>query len=391
MSLEIQLGHPCPHLIIEDPANVSSDGTLATKAPVASADAVRVLANDRDYVPPAGLWSTARVVSSRRGPYRIVKCDAKTRVGSDGDLLTVTTTAGSATVTLPTGDAVTVERILRAIRLATGVVEAESADGALSLTDPGPSGPSSRVLVGGGATSALGFVQRGARGVEIIPPWELVAEPSVLPSEFPIGLLSVPARRPRFVRLPQGSPTFKATYTTPPAWCPRCGGTYVENDYRFDVQGDEILIGDENLLYQSCLKAILTRLGSNPYHPSYGSAITTRIGSKAISAIAVRIREDVTTALTTVQNLQREQARYQLVSDRERLAAVIGVQVTPHPSDPTVFRVEVAVRNGSNRPVSIDIVFSVPGAVALAGTNGLALGLEPTGLTVDQSRRFLAP
>jgi len=34
----------------------------------------------------------------------------------------------------------------------------------------------------------------------------------------------------------------------------------------------------------------------------------------------------------------------------------------------------------------LSVVFSVPGAVALAGTNNLTLGLESTGLTVAESR-----
>ena len=57
--------------------------------------------------------------------------------------------------------------------------------------------------------------------------------------------------------------------------------------------------------------------------------------------------------------------------------------------DPTIFFVDVVVRNASNKPVNITTVFSVPGTIALAGSNGKTLGLEPTGLTNSQSQRVL--
>ena len=55
--------------------------------------------------------------------------------------------------------------------------------------------------------------------------------------------------------------------------------------------------------------------------------------------------------------------------------------------DPTVYFVDVVVRSGSNQPVYLTTVFTVPGAVALAGSNNTALGLEGVGLT--QSRLLL--
>lgn len=112
----------------------------------------------------------------------------------------------------------------------------------------------------------------------------------------------------------------------------------------------------------------------------------TRIGSKANKASEMLIKEDVQNSLRRVQDLQRGQGKYQLVSDKERLYQIRNIQVTQDQNDPTVFRVSVTVQNGSNKPVIVDIVYSVPGAVALAGTNGLTLGLEPTGLTAAQSR-----
>ena len=134
-------------------------------------------------------------------------------------------------------------------------------------------------------------------------------------------------------------------------------------------------------------KAILTKKGTNPYHAAYGCSIMDRIGRKRVQAAAGAIREDVIQALNSVQTLQSGQRRFQQVTDKERLYRVEDVSVTPSATDPTVFTVGVTVRNGSNRPVSLNIVYSAPGAIALAGTNGQSLGVS--GLSSSQAQRFL--
>ena len=134
----------------------------------------------------------------------------------------------------------------------------------------------------------------------------------------------------------------------------------------------------ENLLYQACLKAILTVKGSNPYHPGYGSSIMSRIGQKNNLLAASQIKEDIVKALSSIQNLQNGQMKYQQVTDKERLYRVSSVNVS-NTQDPTVFLVDVVVVNGSNKPVSISITYTAPGAVALAGSNGGSLGTEAVG------------
>jgi hypothetical protein len=377
MSREPQIGHRCPHLIIEEPVTISNDRqTLVTTSSIASTDSVFVLANDKDYIPSGGLFSVATLTASKRGPYRIQRCVPP--IGANGNLLNITTRRGTVFITIPEGDQVSISRVVQTIRLETDFVLVDDTDGVLSLSDNGEPGTDSFVRVSGGAAAALGFEQLGARGKEIYPPWQLITYYDVLPTELPVGVFPVPSRRIKFLRPLVGNPTIKVTYAAPSERCPRCGGTYVENDYRFDIQGDMTLIEDENLLYQACLKAILTVLGSNPYHPSYGSEVTTRIGAKAITPTQTLVRLDIQNALEKVKSLQAAQSKYQVVSPEERLYTVNDVQVQIDPNDPTTFRAQVTVRNASNRLVALNIVFTVPGVVALKGTNGLSLGIQPT-------------
>ena len=377
MSREIQIGFPCPHLVIEEPVPLGDDRvSLVTRAPVSNSDSVRILVNDSQYVPQSGLESQATLFSGR-GPFRIRPCLGT--VGPEVSVLVVSTSAGSRTVTLPSGDFLSVQRMVEFLRSSPiGQISLVKVEGqGFSISDPFSSGRSSLVSVSGGAASALGFQQRSCRGRVLYPPWGLVAREEVFPSSRAGMVVLVPARYPRFSSPIQGNPDFKVTYGSMPERCPRCQAFYVENDYRFDLSGGMVTIVDEDLLYQACLKAILTSKGSNPYHVGYGSNIYNRIGSKSNLATSAAVREDVLSALSSVQILQSGQRKFQQVSDRERLYRILNVDVTPG-GDPTTFLVSVSVTNGSGKPVSIKITYTAPGAVALSGSNGLSLGAQPT-------------
>jgi len=361
---------------------------MVTRAPVASANSVRVLVNDDFYVPPSGLYSQA-LLQARPGPYRIERCTGL--LGPDANKITVTSSQGTVTLDLPLGKRIKTADLERALKLTAlnDIVTITNRNNAIAFGDASTTGPQSFVRVSGKGAGALGFTQLGARGREIYPGWGLVARKDVYPSTTPRGLIPVPARYPKFVRPLAGNPTIKVTYAAMPERCPRCQATYIENDYRFSAQGGIITIQNEDLLYQACLKAILTQRGSNPYHGSYGSRMITRIGSKQVRAAASSIRQDVINSLTQVQTLQNGQRKYQQVKDRERLYRISSVTVRPSADDPTVFFVDASVTNGTGIPVQLNTVFSVPGAVALAGSNGQTLGLETAGLTRSQSQRFL--
>lgn len=389
MSKEIRAGFPCPHLLIEEPVGISPDRlSLITKAPIGNAGSVRILVNDTQYIPSEGLLSQAQLSASKPGPYKIQKCQGT--VGTEGNLFRVSTSTGSAEVLLPIGERISLQEIQRALRSSQifDLVSIRDSEGSLSLTDLNSAGKDSFIRVSGQGASSLGFLQTGARGSLVYPGWTLASRQDTFPGAKVSGLNRVPARYPKFNTPIAGNPTFKVTYASMPERCPRCGATYVENDWRFDFQGNVVEIQNEDLLYQACLKAILTVQGSNPYYPNYGSKITTRIGAKAAGSSSLLIREDVQQALQSVQALQSAQRKYQTVSNQEILYKIDSVSVRPSTEDPTVFFVDVVVRNASNRPINITTVFSVPGTIALAGSNGQTLGLEPTGLTSAQSQRL---
>jgi hypothetical protein len=187
-------------------------------------------------------------------------------------------------------------------------------------------------------------------------------------------------RYPRFLAPIKGNPVFKVSYATYIQRCRRCRATGIENDVHLAVSGEPITIRNENLLNQGVLKMVITRKGSNPFHPELGSTIIDRIGSKATGAVRMSINEDVTRAVMLFQRLQGAQGKVQEISLKERLYSVLSVTTNPGVDDPTVVQTNIVAQNASGQPVFISTVFAAPGAAALVGTNGLSLGLAPLGL-----------
>lgn len=385
MSEEIQLGWPCPHFVVEEPVTLGIDRmTVGTKSPVASQKSMSILVNDTHYVPSEGLYSQALLTGSFSGPFQVRRCD--TLAGPDANVLTIQTSAGTITVNLPTGDRVPLSRIISSIRLADpdGIVAVGSFNGALRLLDNTSIGEESFIRVSGQGAEAVGWVeQKGTRGKMLYPPWTLRSEESVYPSPHLANALTVTARYPMFKRPLKTNPTLRVSYVSTPERCPRCNGTYVENDYRFDKSGGVVIIRNEDLLYQTCMKAMLTELASNPFHPAYGSKIMSRIGAKRIGDSAMLIKQDISNALKKVQGIQTKLRQFQNISLREMLYKIISVDVVQG-DDPTTFLVSAVVQNAAAKPINLKVVYTAPGAVALGGSNGLALGVTGAGLGTDQ-------
>lgn len=373
MSKDYQIAHACPHLTMEESVALGSDRrSLETSQPVASTTAVRILANNELYIPRNGLFTPAVIVGSASGPYNLT---------STTNTLTVDSQSESVTLSLPTGFRVQTDRIVTLFLQQANDLVAQNDNGHLVFTDTQAVGGSSRIRITGTAAAALGFEgQHAAKGQKLYPGWQLVSRPDDIRNLYP-----------QFVERVKPNPAFKVTYVAPVERCLRCGATYIENDFRYDIQGDPLFIDNENLLYQAALKILLTDKASNPYHPWYGTTLRSRIGQKVMSATATLINEDVRTALSNMQKLQGAQTKFQRVTLRERMSTVLSVDVYPHETDPTAYLVDVVVANASGEAVQLSIVFSVPGVVALAGTNNQSLGLETTGLTDEQARLFGLP
>lgn len=370
MAYDLQLAWPCSHLTVGEVVRLDVDDrrSLRVRQPVASQGSVRIMVNDQAYIPPSGLLSSATLTSQESGPFDLVENEDEFRIETPEGVF-VASFAVRGTQRWETSAVV---KHLQRLGF-TGVVA--NVNGHLSITDALSVGGSSFVAVSGTAAAALGFgttadqKQRRARGKQVYPGWSLVVRTDAILNRYPV--FDEPVR---------GDPVFKVTYAVPVQRCLRCRASFVENDARFGTDGEAVFVQAEDLLYQASLKMLLTDRGSNPYHGWYGTRIRSMVGQKAVSDVASLLADDIRKALSKFQSLQTSQAKYQTVVPQEKLRAILSVDVRPHVQDPTTFLVEVVVQNAAGTPVELNIVFTVPDVVALAGTNGLTLGAEVTRL-----------
>lgn len=358
MSFDIQLAFPCPHQTIEEHVTLGADQrSLKTRQPVAAFGSVRITANNGVVIPSTGVYSPARVTGFLSGPFQIVQ---------DANILTISNRTESISATLPIGTRIKTKDVITLfLQAEPKTILAENNNGHLTFTDLFSLGLESDIRVSGSAATALGFnQQRGARGKQIYPGWVLAKRSDTITNRFP-----------KFVTPIRNAPVFKVSYTVPRERCLRCRGTYVENDYRFDAQGQALTVQDENLLYQMALKAVLTELGSNAYHSWYGTTISTQIGQKNLGGVGDLITEEIRRSLGQMQTLQLEQSKYQEVTFKERLYQVASVQTYASEDNPLAYMVEVVIRNASSDPIVLTIVFTVPGIASLVEGNGTRLQL----------------
>lgn len=374
MSFDFGLAHPCPHLTIEEVVLLGTDRvSLLPRQPIASAR-LRLTAGDV-VVPQEGVQSSATLKGAVSGPFRILK-------GSE--LVTVQTRTQAITTALPLGARVTTDQVVSVLtkvaQNAKVLLEVRAENGYLVVTDTFEQGPSSRIAIRGAAKETLGFgLQYQAKGNEIYPPWEFAEVPSLTTTQG-LKVKTISSRYIRFIRPIRVNPVFRLTYTTVQGKCRRCASTGIENDFKVLSSGGFLLVRNEDKLNQDVLKILSTLRGSNAYHPEYGTDLLRRIGLKAIGANVNTITEDVTKAVTILQRTQEIQSRYQEVTARERLGSVLSITTNPLPSNPTVFEVVLVATTNANTRVVINTVYAAPGTAALAGSNGLSLGLDGMGL-----------
>lgn len=376
MTFDFQLAHVCPHLTIEEEVLLGSDRReLQTRQPVAS-NRVRITANDDVTIPQSGLFTSASITGALSGPFNIIKNE---------NTVTLSNRTQNIDIELPVGTRVSANRLVdvigAAFRDANISMVVGSRNGYLVFQDFLDSDLRSRIRVDGDARDSLGFAnQYRSRGRKVYPAWVFAERESLHINPGLGSVRQIATRYPKFVEPVHNDPVFKVSYTTYQQYCLRCQSFGIENDYQIAASGAPITIQNEDLLNQDVLKILSTVRSSNPFHPDYGTTLLTRIGTKAVGSGVASINEDVITALDILQRLQDAAGQLQEITARQRLATVSSINTFPSDLDPTIFEVQIVASNAANVPVTITTVFAAPGTAALAGTNGLSLGLEGFGL-----------
>lgn len=343
MSQDLQIAYSCPHYIRYERVGLQNGMYVIPASPINGSGMVEVK-RDGIVLNQEGNIKEATLTTPNVSPFR---------VRSNSNVLTIKTTEGyENTITLPTKIYRDKSLIELLQPILSPIVVKEGENKTLTFTDD-------KLGIGytlsGSLLKALGFNKQKqiVKTKQVTPSWSLYPRINGYDIKFsktlePEGLLEI-------------------SYTTERRYCRRCSSTGVENDIRFNGFGELQKVQDTDLLYQNIAKTLLTEMGSNPYHEWYGSNAHRLIGQKNNAALGVSLRLSVQQALDKFQSVQQDLKKVQDISLEERLISVQSVEVSQLNGNATAVLCNVVVKSGANRPVSVNIVFSVPGAISLDG------------------------
>lgn len=345
MSFDLQLEQRCTHLVVEELLTVDIDQTTVTPLrPISSFDSVKVRLNGSIEVPSDGVHVPAEGVGTRKGPFTITTSNRVFSVSVHGQAVQTATLPLSAHL-----EAVQVANLLNSqLRDLTFYGDRGSLRFSSNLV-----GDAATVYVMGTSTLAtyVGITaNREYRGRKTVPGWTLVNDPNTL--------LDRPTRLVVFDDPLKGfQDIVEVNYTTVREECRRCGGVGIENDWRYGSDGVAIELRDEALLIQEIQKILYTSRGTNPFHPWYGSNLLTAVGAKngAASFLQSLIVSDIQQTFNRWQSIKTKQEQNvgQFVSDEEFPFRLTNVGVEQSSSDPTVFFVNIELRNRSLKAVEL--------------------------------------
>ncbi len=373
MTYDRQIDQVCTHQVVEEALPVGGDGrTVVPERPIASLDSVRVRLNGLLEVPPRGVALPAETLGRVRGPFATVT--------GVSDVLRVRVRAEAMQVlTVPSSPRISASQLAQLLNAQVTGCRFFAQNERLGMRSDAR-GRSATLYVP--ANSALGSVvgfasPRELRGVDVCPGWSLVRQEGQL-DDIPKRLVVFDAP------LPLSASFAELDYITRKQECRRCGGTGVENDWRYGTDGNTGEVRNEALLIQELLKDFYTELGSNPFYPKYGSELMGKIGSKLINTaggLQAAIAADLRLAFQAWQGVKKGQEQAgQPVSDEEFPYRLLDVSVELSPVDPTVIFVVITVQNRSLQRVDLTRGVKLPQSLALLGTSA-ALGVFRQSLT----------
>ncbi len=126
------------------------------------------------------------------------------------------------------------------------------------------------------------------------------------------------------------------------------------------TNGDVATVVGSAKLKQDILKICLTKVGSNPFNPWYGSLLSrTMIGSNLDQDIIETVgKTQLETAIGTLKSLQGLQSNIiQPVSPEEQIAGISDISISRNQVDPRLY--EVTVRVLSRALQQVDATFRV--------------------------------
>lgn len=149
------------------------------------------------------------------------------------------------------------------------------------------------------------------------------------------------------------APLFLASYTATADTCPKhLAGVNIMNDLAFDSGGRLRQVTGLDKVRQQVVKAILTALGANQFHPDYGSTAQELIGQKFDIFAQLKLQQTIQGA---VQGLIAEQQSIVNLPLDETITRISNLQVSQASSDPRTLNVLIKIQTGTYEEAAVSL------------------------------------
>jgi len=138
--------------------------------------------------------------------------------------------------------------------------------------------------------------------------------------------------------------------------CPKCLGEEEYYDIAWNVvSGDAVNVEDLDLLEELVIKAVLTEIGDNKFHPEYGTSIVGSVGN-AVSVESVARTVEVEVGVALGQLYLRQQQQVQLGQEMSSDELIYMVErVETRIVDERTLHVAVTVVAESGRETTVTV------------------------------------
>lgn len=160
-------------------------------------------------------------------------------------------------------------------------------------------------------------------------------------------------------------PLIEAQYVTIMKYCRKCRGVGGVDDIIYENKSDARTCKDEELLLQMLEKAVVTRLGSNPFHSWFGTGLQDLVGKKLIDPEMAqnRMNEQVSMAVEKLRTLQGQmQSSGRELTPRELFGELISLESAPSPVDPSIYTIRVRFTSQSGKLLQYDQLVNLQSA-----------------------------
>jgi hypothetical protein len=362
MSFDRQIDQICPHVVIDETLYVDNTRQIVRPIkPIATLDSVTLRLNGLLDIPSQGVKIPVDVQGSGIGPFTI-------KTGVNDTLVVKVNQGPPQTVKIAAAAQIPADKLAGLLNFGVTGVQFSVVNGVYIAMTSGSVGYAATVWIDGASTIAatLGLLTNHLyRGVNVNSGWSLVLDPASLPQlPYRMVFFDAPLRSVGdFVEL---------SYNTVRDQCRRCGGTGVEDDWRYGINGNTGEVRDEALLIQEIEKIMFTVRGSNPFHTWYGTTLNETVGKKLAFGNFVQnlIVSDITTTFNRWQSIKNQQQNVvrQVVTDKEFPFRLLSVQIQQSTQDPTVIYVISTIQNRSQQPIQISRGLRLPLPLDILGS-----------------------